>query len=357
MQTLKEKYKSRNPVHEKSLQKIFESKKSKRSKANVSVALLEEKKDHNNLLLLEALKDYDQVTNAVQSLQAFKNSLGGSTPSITAAIDNAAKEINKYSGGNFLERIKDKAKAGDLFKTNPLKNPIVAGLKLVDILKSGFSQIPDILSNNLGEELLKNNPNSTIEAIIPDDNKNIVDLITKSFQPAGLFKSIPFALDAKTLTADVIDGVKISDILKLKQVADGTEKVTDPAVIQQTEPENSKEKTSQSSEQQKIAVVAAQKAAKEAGISEADTIERFLNVVGLEGGSKNPNASIAIQSLKDKALAAKVAPGQLDGFVDGISIDKNQFIKLINKAIETKIKADQAESEKKGAAVPGAVTK
>jgi len=357
VQTLKQKFKLEE---KRALKSLYEKNNpSKKAITNRNIALVEEKLEfESKRRLVEALKNYDEVTNAITKLTSIKNALGNSAPSITSAIDTAAKEINSYSGGSFLERMKDKAMPGDIFKLPPLKNPIVRGLKLVDSLKSCFKNLPDILKNNVGEEILKKSADSKLEEIIPEDmQKNILGAIKKSLEPGGLFKSIPFTMNLQSLVDDVL-GLTVNQVSELVKVVAAINPPDDPALLQADDKDkDKKEKDAQSPDQQKQAIVALQNAAKEAGISEQETVQRYLTkIVGWTEGIKNPNASVAIEALKDIAVQAKVAKGQLDGFVDGLAIDQKAFLARVNKDIEAKIKEEEEKKKKEAEAggKPGA---
>jgi len=100
-------------------------------------------------------------------------------------------------------------------------------------------------------------------------------------------------------------------------------------------------------QQQKAQIIAVQAAAKDAGISEEETVTRFLSkIMGWDDGIKNPNSDIAINVLKDFAYnRAKVTKGQLDGFVDGLAINQEEVKTKIQQLVDKK--AEEAAAKRK----------
>jgi hypothetical protein len=93
-------------------------------------------------LLVEAMdeNDLNKVQAIVQKLSKIKNP---ALPRLTAAIEQAEAEINKYTAGGPLTKGWAKMK-----KLVGIDNPIVKVTTFADALEKGFAQIPTILKNN-----------------------------------------------------------------------------------------------------------------------------------------------------------------------------------------------------------------
>lgn len=93
-------------------------------------------------LLLEAMneEDLNKVSAIVQKLSKIKNP---ALPRLTAAIEQAESEINKYTAGGPIVKAWTKLK-----NLVGIDNPIVKVTTFADALEKGFSQIPQILKNN-----------------------------------------------------------------------------------------------------------------------------------------------------------------------------------------------------------------
>jgi hypothetical protein len=85
-------------------------------------------------------EDLEKVSAIIQKLNTIKVP---ELPKLTAAIEQAGVEVNKYTGGGPLT--KAWAKMKDLVG---IDNPIVKVTAFADALERGFSQIPQILKNN-----------------------------------------------------------------------------------------------------------------------------------------------------------------------------------------------------------------
>jgi hypothetical protein len=93
-------------------------------------------------LLVEAMNDQDlnKVSAIVQKLNSIKVP---ELPKLSAAIEQAQAEINKYTAGGPIAAAWTKMK-----KLVGIDNPIVKVATFADALEKGFSQIPVILKNN-----------------------------------------------------------------------------------------------------------------------------------------------------------------------------------------------------------------
>lgn len=99
-------------------------------------------------LLLEAMgqEDIQKVSAIVQKLNTIKSP---ELPHLSAAIEQAQAELNKYTGGGPLTAAWTKLKG-----LVGIDNPVVKITTFADALERGFAQIPMILKNN-GVDLAK----------------------------------------------------------------------------------------------------------------------------------------------------------------------------------------------------------
>ena len=99
-------------------------------------------------LLLEAMDEQDlqKVSAIIDKLNTLK---APELPSLSAAIEQAQAELNKYTGGGPLRAAWTK-----LMTKLGADNPVVKITTFADALERGFSQIPTILKNN-GVDLSK----------------------------------------------------------------------------------------------------------------------------------------------------------------------------------------------------------
>lgn len=93
-------------------------------------------------LIVEAMdeEDLNKVAAIVQKLSSIKTP---ELPKLTAAIEQAEAEINKYTAGGPITKAWTKMK-----NLVGIDNPIVKVTTFADALEKGFSQIPQILKNN-----------------------------------------------------------------------------------------------------------------------------------------------------------------------------------------------------------------
>jgi len=358
-QTLKEKHQQRRILEVKNKLKKIDNR------------LMESNVNFQVHLLLEALdqNEYKEATEVIDKLTKLGDiAKGANMTLLTAAIDKVVKEINSFTGGGGLSRFK--GKISSLFSKTPAKNPILAGLAMVGALEAGFKILPVVLKNNIPDiEKDKDKQDQTLEALTSDAKikKSITDNLVKAFVPAGtfgkLFGKIPGINNTAELVADIFMATP-KQLGEFSKILGSGAKVTeiDPALAKPEEAgatsgEASGKPEAQSPEQQKQQIVAVSAAAKDAGIKEEETVVRFLsNVMGWKDGIKNPYSDTAIQVLKDFAYnKAKVAKGQLDGFVDGLSIDSKKVkleIQALVNAAEKKKEEEAAKAAEKGGAPP-----
>lgn len=124
-------------------------------------------------LLLEAMNDQDlqKVSAIVDKLNTLKSP---ELPSLTAAIEQAQAELNKFTGGGPIAAAwsKLKSKVG-------IDNPVVKITTFADALERGFSQIPTILKNNgvdLGKADLSKSLATTLQTAAPTGAKSDKDM-------------------------------------------------------------------------------------------------------------------------------------------------------------------------------------
>lgn len=348
-QTLKEKYQQKRVVEvQNKLKKID--------------ALLIE--SHQLKLINEALEEnIEDVKKVVEKLRAIENIIEADpskkksdlTAILTKQMDEVNAAVNKEKGR--LSKLWQKFKPSD--------NPVNKVLVFIAALEEGFKVLPTIVKNNIKDVAAEGNKEKSIDEILgsiggkpsPDAaQQKTLDTIQNSFIKAfvtkGKLASIKYDPNKDGLKDFLfaLTSLKLETLEKLAgTIKQGPQASTTADDAKVTEPQQgtsdaSGKKVELTPQQQKAQVVAVQTAAKEAGITEEETVTRFLSdVMEWRDGVKNPNADIAIKVLKDYALRKKVAKGQLDGFVDGITIDQNKM----KSEIQSLVKAAQEAKSKK----------
>jgi len=328
--------------------------------------ILENSIDYRAALLLEALdeKEFQEATEVIQKLQkindlAKKNKL----LKISNGISKILKEINSFTGTEPSALAKLGSKLRSYFMKTPAKNPILAGLTVIEALEAGFKSLPTILKNNIDTIDSPKKKDTALQDLEMGDDvkKNITTTLTKAFVPGGTFgkifnKTIP-GIKIEDLVADIFKAsiTQLNEINGALQSGPSPAEV-DPAVANPKEAgasgagakEDAGKQAPLTGAEAKQQVIAVQSAAKDAGIKEEETVTRFLdNVMGWKEGIKHPYSDTAIQVLKSYAYnKAKIAKGQLDGFVDGISVDATKVKKEIQGLVD-KAEAKKAEEAKK----------
>lgn len=335
-----------------------------KTKAGKADALLNENNvDYHVRLLIEALdeNEYKEATEVIEKLQKINDAAkSAGMDLLSGAINTIVKEINSFTGGGGLTRFK--GRLSSLFSKTPAKNPILAGLAMVGTLEAGFKVLPTVLKNNIPDiETNKEKQNMPLEDLIKDDDKlkkNVESTLVKAFVPTGtfgkIFGKVP-GIDTQKLVVDLLGATPagLGEISKIlaggTSVADIDPNLANPKEAGSGETTGKEATTELSPKEQKAQLVAVQNAAKDAGITEEETVTRFLsNVMGWKEGIKHPYSDTALQVLKDYAYnKAKIAKGQLDGFVDGIAIDqekvKSEIDTLVKSAEEKKKKEEEAK--------------
>lgn len=250
--------------------------------ANADQQLLCEQRATN--LLVEAMSDEDlnKVASIVQKLSSIKSP---KLPKLTAAIEQAEAEINKYTAGGPLVKAWSKIKglAG-------IDNPVVKVTTFADALERGFRQIPTILKNN-GIDLSNVDLNQSLAALVSGTNQQtnkptdavtanataaagaapnqneaattpqnklqgIVDQLRKALSPGGIygaFKKVPY-INSKELAQEltsaplnvfssvskkILSGAKAADVapdMKAQVVAGGDQQTKHANVVDPSKP-------------------------------------------------------------------------------------------------------------------------
>ena len=309
-----------------------------------------------DLLLREAIdeKEAEQASKIIEKLSSIRNAAkNANIQSLVDAAEAAASDINQFTGGAPLTRLAKIFKSKIFTTTKPADNPILKSLSLVGALENGFKLLPKILKNNgidlsnagdkklseLGPEApegvpaSKTKPGKQLAAI----KNNLKALFSTPTAFAEISRSVPYVKDMGIL-ANEIYGSKASALLDLQKAA-----IAEPLLSEVPQPkemlkpatgsETDKEAAPKSPEEKKQVLVALQSAAQEAGI-------------------ESPQGAIAVKALKKVAEDNNVEDNQLDGFIDGISIDKEKVKTDINDLIKAYEDA-QRKKEEKATSTPG----
>jgi len=174
-------------------------------------------------LIIEAMdkNDLKVVTGIIDKLQKLK--VPGMDV-LSGAVEQAVTEINKYTAGGPLTAAWTKLKG-----MVGLDNPVVKIATFANALEQGFSQIPTIIKNNLGD-VEKVNKKESLAEILPQvagqvkgKLKIVTDQILKSLSPGGVFgafKKVPY-VDTKALVQELIN-VPVETLLQVSNaVASG----------------------------------------------------------------------------------------------------------------------------------------
>lgn len=348
-QTLKEKYQQKRVVEvQNKLKKI-------------DTLLIE---SHQLKLINEALEEnIEDVQKVIEKLRAIENTIEADPSTkksdLTAILTKQMDEVNAAVS-------KEKGTLSKLWqKFKPSDNPVNKALVFIAALEEGFKVLPTIIKNNIKDVASKDNKDKSIDEILGlVDGKTDLDAaqqktlntiqnsFVKAFVTKGKLASIKydpnkdglkdFLFALTSLKLETLE--KLAGTIKQGPQASTTADKAEVTTPQQGTKDASGKSTELTPQQQKAQIVAVQTAAKDAGISEEETITRFLsNIMDWQDGVKNPNADIAIKVLKAYALKNKVAKGQLDGFVDGITIDQNKMKSDIQALVK---KAEEAEKKK-----------
>lgn len=163
-------------------------------------------------VIVEALnkEDFATATQIINKLEKMKNK--GLT-NLDSAISKAQAELNKYVQGGKL------ADAWQSIRTMVgLDNPLVKVMTFANALETGFSQVQQIIQNNL-QQVDKSKSLAEL-GLSPDKLKTVVGTLQKALSPGGVFagaKTVPY-INKKSLVSDLIN-TPISKLESVAQVA------------------------------------------------------------------------------------------------------------------------------------------
>jgi len=126
-----------------SLKERYDGRKLQQLQERAHVADAQLLKEHRvTVLLLETMdaEDLNKVEAIIDKLDTIK---APELPHLSAAVEQAQAELNKYTGGGPLTKAWTKLKS-----FVGIDNPVVKITTFADALERGFSQIPQILKNN-----------------------------------------------------------------------------------------------------------------------------------------------------------------------------------------------------------------
>ncbi len=206
-----------------SLKKRYNAKKLQMLQEHVKAAnaqLLKEEAAARLIVEVMSQEDLEKVSTIVQKMESIKSP---QLPVLSKAIEQATTELNKYTGGGMLTKAWAKLKS-----LVGIDNPVVKVMTFADALERGFSQIPLILKNNLGN--VKNiDTSKSLSTLLAEPQK------TGSTKELPKDKEEPFTDDPVgskwpgPASQNEADNVKVSG--KLKIVADQMLKALTPAGI------------------------------------------------------------------------------------------------------------------------------
>lgn len=179
---------------------------------------LKERRDERLLLkqsslLIEAM-NADDFKKATAIIDKFKGMMGKGSKTLDAAIQGAIDELNRYTAGGPLQKLK-----GVVGFANPLNKFTT----FANALENGLKLMPQILKNNLVGVDLKANKDKTISDLIPDENKRkvLTNNMLKALSPKGIFgafKKVPY-VNTNDLVQDLVN-IPISNLSTIVQQSD-----------------------------------------------------------------------------------------------------------------------------------------
>ena len=402
MMTLKDKFSKKD---QKTLQEVYTQKRIQNLKNSLKVIdnkLINEIYDIDARLIIEAF-DPKQMDNAIKIMGQLNKVDFSKLPQLDDAKKAALEDIEKVLGGDGKSKIRLIANfAKKIVGGDPIEdNPLITSLAFVEDIKNFFDLLIKFCeklpgsedATNLasiimgGEEVkgeidveklrqnLKGNKHSNQEQ--KNALKKLEDyekIITRglsvdtplSKMGRNWIKNYLGGKQGMITLANQIMGMKLGDLKNLNQTVASNFKDVEAAgqgALNAAEAaksgelpnaDKSKEEKVPSRQQQQQNVRATQQAAKAAGITEEETVNRFLKLMGINDAASD-NAAVAIQTLKSFAQTKKVADGQLDGFVDGITVDQEEVRQKITNGVKELQKKKKEEANKKAAsATPAA---
>lgn len=171
-------------------------------------------------MIIEALDktDLQRTYEIINKLSKLK---GKGSKLIDTMVQSTVDEINKFTGGTgtALEKMANVFK-----KATGVTNPVLKGLRLVNALEQGFSQLPAVLKNFGIEPTGKTNKSSSILELIMNDDpkggqeraKTLQQSLKNMFRPAGLFSGmkLPETFNTNTLSAEILN-MPIGNIVEI----------------------------------------------------------------------------------------------------------------------------------------------
>ena len=172
-------------------------------------------------LILEVLdkEDLKQATKVLDRLSAIEK-IAASDPnlkdSLGAAIADARKDVNDFTGGGMGVLLKKGATAiAQKFGAKAGSNPILKATMLLNALETGLKDMVSIVKNN-APNFDEKSKESLLKQLDDDAVKNVIKNLKKAFVPEGIFaklKSIfggssggmPYVKDIDVLVENIMD--------------------------------------------------------------------------------------------------------------------------------------------------------
>ena len=204
------------------------------SKLQTKISFIDNSILNENLaanLILEAM-DENEIQKASAVIEKLKNvaSKAKSAKNLITAIKNAITDVNKYTGGNALEKMGQEL----LTKLTGSDNPIIKALALSQCLEKGFGLMPQIIKNlSLDEGDGKTLASRLDQNDQQKGQKALYANMTKAFTPSGIFgafKKVPYA-NIAAIIQEFIQDVPVTEIQEIinsmKQGPQATELASD----------------------------------------------------------------------------------------------------------------------------------
>jgi hypothetical protein len=405
MMTLKDKFSKKD---QKTLQEVYTQKRIQNLKNSLKVIdnkLINEIYDIDARLIIEAF-DPKQMDNAIKIMGQLNKVDFSKLPQLDDAKKAALEDIEKVLGGDGKSKIRLIANfAKKIVGGDPIEdNPLITSLAFVEDIKNFFDLLTKFFEKLPGSKDARNLASIITGGTEEEDEIDVIDveklrqnlksgkysnqeqknalkkledyekIITRglsvdtplSKMGRNWIKNYLGGKQGMITLANQIMGMKLDDLKNLNQTIASSFKDVEAAGQgalnaaksaksgELPNADKSKEERAPSRQQQQQNVRATQQAAKAAGITEEETVDRFLKLMGINDAASD-DAAVAIQTLKSFAQTKKVADGQLDGFVDGITVDQKEVRQKITNGVKELQKKKQEEANKKAAsAAPAA---
>jgi len=405
MMTLKDKFSKKD---QKTLQEVYTQKRIQNLKNSLKVIdnkLINEIYDIDARLIIEAF-DPKQMDNAIKIMGQLNKVDFSKLPQLDDAKKAALEDIEKVLGGDGKSKIRLIANfAKKIVGGDPIEdNPLITSLAFVEDIKNFFDLLTKFFEKLPGSKDARNLASIITGGTEEEDEIDVIDveklrqnlksgkysnqeqknalkkledyekIITRglsvdtplSKMGRNWIKNYLGGKQGMITLANQIMGMKLDDLKNLNQTIASSFKDVEAAGQgalnaaksaksgELPNADKSKEERAPSRQQQQQNVRATQQAAKAAGITEEETVDRFLKLMGINDAASD-DAAVAIQTLKSFAQKKKVADGQLDGFVDGITVDQEEVRQKIKNGVKELRKKKKEEANKKAAsATPAA---